>query len=204
MGCDIHLALGKIKQLAIGHTSNEHALMIPELSKTPVVYSQFEFLNYGDVTDWEADRHRRVSRHYQLFAWLANVRGELEPLMREKNAQLNELARRFVEWATGEQQRVCDEAGIARGDYEEHFDYKYVDGDHSHMVYPIPFLRDFDYNQQVRLRPAESWEGDDYRAELVKHYQGKTYRDIFPAGWFGFLDWAFENGWHFTIISFDN
>ena len=214
MGCDIHVALGKIKPLAIGYERKGRAIQLAGLGDD-LDFSQFEFLDYDDDCGWGPGRpskERELDRNYDLFAWLAGVRGELEPVIpKEHLKKLNALTREFQKWANNEDRRLRQERyklhGMEAyyGQHEPEWSDKFVTGDHSHVIYPLLFLKGFNYDQQVRVQPHEDQlETLDQYLKRLEEYRGQTYRQVFGQRYLNFLDWSLENGWHFVIFTFDN
>jgi len=215
MGCDINVALGKIKPLAIGYERKGSAIQLAGIGDD-LDFSQFEFMNYkedGGYYDTDENDHRHIPRDYDLFSWLVGIRGDLEPLLPEESLEkLRELTREFSCWANKEDRRIFEDDAKQRGvqpsydgyGYGEEWSSRYVSGDHSHVIYPLLLLKGFDYSQKVRVRPQRKWETLEQYGARVQQYQDHTYQTLFPVGYFGFLDWALEHGWHFAIFTFDS
>lgn len=213
MGCDIHVALGKIKPLAIGYERKGTAIKLAGLGDD-LDFSQFEFLDYDDDCGWESDRltkEREIDRNYDLFAWLAGVRGDLEPVIPKENLEkLHTLTYEFQKWANNEDRRLRQEQYKLHGMkayYSQHqpdWSDKFVTGDHSHVIYPLLFLRGFDYDQQVKVQAQDEWETLDQYLSRLEEYRGQTYRQVFGQRYLNFLDWSLENGWQFVIFTFDS
>lgn len=211
MGCDIYTTLGRIKPLAIGHTRSSTALVIEGLSKEPLDFSQFEFMDYCEnCRDNEPESDSRyLFRDYDLFSWLAAIRGDLAPVV-ENMEKLKGITSEFTRWANKEDRRIKDEeAGLEEVTSPGWFSYhgswrdNNINGDHSLVLYPLLFLKGYDYSAPVRVRPKGEYDDLAFYLKRVEEFQGKTYRDIFPDYYFAFVDWAIENRWDFVIFSFD-
>lgn len=214
MGCDIHVALGKIKPLAIGYERKGSAIKLAGLGDD-LDFSQFEFMDYDEECgeyDWEDEdrpsKDRELGRNYNLFSWLAGLRGDFEPVIpREKLDQLHELTIEFQKWADNEYRRLKQEQLKLEdgyyGQYEPTWSDLTITGDHSHVIYPLLFLKGFDYEQKPRVF-RNKWMTEDHYHTLIQRYQDTTYREIFGDSYFNFLDWSLENGWHFVIFTFDS
>lgn len=203
MGADIHTLLGRVNPLATGRRPSSGATQVQVLAPTPIEFEQFEFLDYD--TRESSDVDTGLMRDYELFSWLAGVRGGLAPLVADQRA-FKATTMAFVDWLTKSDARAANlEMRGAFGYHRDDWRIRHLGGDHSFVLYPLQVLRSFDYESPAVPAPQDESELDArfYEARVART-KGRTYRDIFDRSYFDMLDWAHANDWHFVLFTFDN
>jgi hypothetical protein len=195
MGADIHITVGRVATKMLPRPMEQATgTALAVFDNRKIRFGDFEFT---DDLPKEAD----INRCYALFAFLANVRGSVKPIM-----ELDELMAatdQFLTWLNNEHTKRLD---APKGCYQKDFigDYAEYDvGDWGRVFYPIQVLRAFDYDQ-VALVEDEGLEDPNSSAVYFLDKDGQTYRDMFDETYFNFLDWCLRENWQFAIFGFDN
>lgn len=199
MGADIHITVGRVNLPLIEEGKEE-------TTGTALAVFNNKRVRFGDI-ELDSDIPREVYpyRNYSLFAFLANVRGLIKPIM--ELDQLMEATRAFVQWLNDEHYRIESEENRKAGGWFGYIDEyignyaQYDVGVHSRVFYPIAFLVAFNYDE-VALMESEESTYDEPR--YMRDPKGKTYRAYCGEQYFKFLDWCVANGWQFVIFGFDN
>lgn len=141
-------------------------------------------------------------RCYNLYAWLADVRGSVMPMA---NADLvRERTDAFIEWMDARAiegdtpafraSEYAPEGSVNSSDFKKYpLSLRlYLDGQINHM-FPLEFLLNFNYDQVAQMEDYSSLIYDEKRykhvaQKSVPHPDGKTYREIFHKGYFKFLE----------------
>lgn len=207
MGTYMKALMGRVKPRPSEQSVSSTALVMSGLNNDqPTDFDQFEF----------GDCEVELGQNYILFGWLAQVRGNSEPMV---DAQaLCEATYQFVQWLNREQVRKDIEEfeklprcrrvyGFGHGQdstwSENHMPYD----SGSWVLYPISLLASFEYDQPIRLKRHPGSHGskwDDQKWQLdQEEYATDTYREVFGDWWFNFLKWAQDSQWQFVIFSFD-
>ncbi|MNU19514.1 hypothetical protein D3C71_77430 [compost metagenome] len=203
MGTYMKALVGRVKPRPADQPPTPTAVVLTGINGgLPTDFDQFEFEHYDDGV---------IMQNYQLFAWLAHVRGDFEPVV--DTEQLRNATYGFVEWLDHEQQRKEDEEfralpkeqqvyGFGHGQDPTWSDNHMPYDSGGWVVYPIEALANFNYDQPVKLRRKEKLTDREW-GDVVKQYENTTYRYNFGEFWFTFLKWAQDNNWQFAIFSFD-
>lgn len=200
MGADIHISLGRITQKAITDQSHSTGTEIALLGGKKVSFGDIHIEQFDP--DYGDRPYEGLHRNYRLFAFIANVRGHLKPMVDHK--RLQEQTRAFVAWLYKEKveslRGVWPANQLARYDQSE-FEYEMGFDDHSWSFYPVAALWAFDYDQIAAVEAeCSDWENPVY----VLCPQHRTYRDYIDEQWFIFLNKLRRENWDFVIFSFDN
>lgn len=192
MGADIHIVVGRINLAAI-----ENRPILPKESQSTALalFNPQRDIRGEDFDLWDLDEEFEVDRHYGLFSFLANVRGNVKPLLPVEERR--EKTSKFLHWL--EQQQNVKQVGWYS---DAPFMYQYDFGDHSRIIHLVRDLLEFDYDQVVLMEdPKSDFDNPIY----FRHEEGMTYREMFAgAGWFKFLDYCKSEECHFAIFGFDS
>lgn len=147
--------------------------------------------------------------NYPLFAWLANIRGDVQPRSDYQLRHARTAA--FIDW-------IGNTPGVQYIDFAEHRQkhYKdtlrehYFDGFGSEVMFSIDELLEFNYDTVAQVETGYSEADNCY--QYGPHPELKTYRELFHGkpglvsesdGYFEFLAEAKAKGWTFVIFCFD-
>lgn len=200
MGADIHITVGRVNRPLL-------EVQEPKQSEgTALAIFDNRRVRFGDI-ELSSDIPREVDlyRNYALFAFLANVRGSVKPIM--ELGRLMEATRQFVEWLNDEHYRIEGEenrkAGGWYGSIDEYIgDYgRYDVGEHSRVFYPVAILVGFNYDEVLLIEDDQS---DFKDPRYLRDPENTTYRECFGEQYFKFLNWCVASNWQFVIFGFDN
>jgi len=197
MGADIHIVLGRIKPRPLAITDQSENKPTAADQELSVIIGQE--IRKGDIELMACPRDVRPGRNYQLFSWLACLRGNLKPL-HPNIEDRHDHALRFAELLD------FDSDGTLNDD--KYGGPGYMDiGDHSYNIMAVQELVDFNYDQ----RPV--YVGDDGN-DFIDLSDPTTYRECFsmPGSKRGtqkgnlttLIDYCTANGWQFILFGFDN
>lgn len=199
MGADIHITVGRVNRPLLEEEKET-------TTGTALTVFNNKRVQFGDIElDSDIPKEVDLYRNYSLFAFLANVRGSIKPIM-ELDALL-EATDAFVKWLNDEHYRIESEEGKKSGGWygsigEYIGDYgRYDVGEHSRVFYPIAFLVAFNYDEVALM---ESEESTYKEPRYMRDPEGETYRTYCGEQYFKFLDWCVASGWQFVIFGFDN
>lgn len=199
MGADIHITVGRVNRplLEAEEPKMSEGTALAIFDNRRVRFGDIELSSY--IPD-EVDLYR----NYSLFAFLANVRGSVKPIM-ELN-RLKEATREFLKWLNDEHYRIESEEIRKAGGWFSIDEYigdcaTHDVGEHSRVFYPIAILVGFNYDEVLLLEDDQS-DVDDPR--YLRDPEGTTYRESFGEQYFKFLNWCQVENWQFVIFGFDN
>ena len=197
MGADVHVVLGKINMQAIEDRRNAGSSTCTEIALFRGMSVDAEDFQLMDVPD-EFD----LNRNYSLFAWLANVRGDVKPIDPEgiRQAQTAE----FIQWLDSKLIAKQKSTGVSiqgRAGYYDYLEDNLDIGDHSRIIHTVNYLRSFNYDQIAEV--ADEMD-ENYVLQYIRPLDGETYRWHFGAQYFKLLDFCHREGWHFILFGFDS
>jgi hypothetical protein len=200
MGADIHITVGRVNAKMLPAPADEEAgTALALFDNRKIQFGDFEFTS-------NIPREADINRNYALFAFLANVRGDVKPLMELE--RLEEATDQFLRWLNDEHVKQLDVPVGWWGGHERDLigDYAIYDvGDHSRVFYPVQVLLNFDYDQ-VALVEDDNDTGRDFSKPPLyfPNKDNETYREWFGETYFNFLNWCVRDNWQFAIFGFDN
>lgn len=199
MGADIHIVLGRINLQAIA------ARPATESNSTALVLFGQGNIEAEDFSFEEVPEEYDLDRNYQLFSWLAEVRGDLRPYY--EGRERKEKSYEFLQWLDRKlaERKRKDNSSVGlctRYSTEGLFDQYYF-GDHSFIVYGVKPLQEFNYDEVVQLRNHDN-EDDLENPTYYRDPEERTYREMFGEPYFKFLEYCGMAGWHFIIFGFDS
>lgn len=203
MGADIRITVGRINRQLPAPTEEVQVSTEVQTKGTALAVFDNKRFQFGDF-EFSSDIPPDVEiyRNYRLFAFLANVRGSVKPIVSME--KLQQITREFVDWLNLEHRKI---EGSGGGWYTDPNDFigeyaQYDIGEHSQVFYPLVFLTTFNYDQVAPVETENSnWRNPEYKL----NDEGETYRSMFEGtGYFEFLNWAVAGNWHFVIFGFDS
>lgn len=200
MGADIHITVGRVtRPLAAPAETNEE-------TGTALTVFNNRRVHFGDIElDSDIPREVDLYRNYALFAFLANVRGSVKPIM--ELAALQEATQKFIDWMNTEHYRIeREEIKKLGGWYSDPDQFigdcaTYDVGEHSRVFYPIALLVGFNYDEIALVENEDVISTDPH---YMRDPNGETYRDMFGTQYFKFLNWCVAENWQFVIFGFDS
>lgn len=203
MGADIHITVGRVNRRLTNEAEEEINAVGPVAGTELAVFNNRRF-QFGDF-EFDSDIPNEVDldRNYQLFAFLAAVRGSVRPIIPQE--ALQQATNDFVNWINKEFRRIegkPEPHGWYREPDELIGDYgKYDIGEHSRVFYPIQVLVAFNYDEVAIVEhPDSPYDNPIY----IRHEKDYSYRDMFGDQYFRFLQWCVVTNWQFVIFGFDN
>lgn len=203
MGADVHIVLGRINFGAV--RLRQHSAE-PSANKGLALFGEAPF-EPDDFTLEDVPSAQDLNRNYDLFAWLANVRGSTRPLIEDDSAHKAQTMA-FIKWLDAkrlEQHRAASGAsGIASYYSFDEIEDKHDIGDHSRIIHVVNTLTRFDYDQVMEERNYDSPDDDWDSPVYMRCADGQTYRECFGEKYFQLLDYCTREQWHFILFGFDN
>lgn len=182
MGTDVHVMLGRVNK-------KEQDTAVIESTATEIALLGNLKVAFGDIELQECDRGITPDRCYALFGWLADITGDVKPMVDSET--LYDQTDKFLRWIESEYEKANPNRHHTGSDYLYDFGMMNLGG----YFYPVKALVEYDYDQVCMKRIGF---GDDYGPDP----EGCTYRQRFNKSWFAFLDYLVKEKWDFVVFNF--
>lgn len=216
MGTSVYPVVGRLRRtlpiLLLGESSNP-------LRTDGLTPNDFEFLYPDDDGSLvNGNFHEHLHSNYPLFSWLADARGEVQPL--SDYSQNRNASEAFCQWLDTGTPTYLDSAWEPIVPKEGFYE-RYIAGWRGPHIRSVDWLLNFNYDvvAQMKTDGPDDCEYDESRCEFIYTGQGtphpelKTYRELFSFmngtdrcpedEYFRYLRAAKANDWDFIIFKFD-